>query len=434
MSTFGTLFKVSTFGESHGKGVGCIVDGVPPNMELTEADIQTQLTRRRPGQSVITTERKEFDKVTILSGTEFGKTLGTPICMVVMNEDQRKHDYATTDVCPRPGHAEYTYLQKYGCKASSGGGRSSARETIGRVAAGALAEKYLAQTYGTQIVCWVSSIMDIEIPKDEARALEERCPSREEVDTVGAVIHGEVEKVLMDSNGDWYDLTGKPIAKKAGVEVKGAVLHTRCPHPPTAARMAARIMELRIAEDSTGGIATTVIKTLPAGLGEPVFDKVEAELAKAMMSLPATKGFEIGAGFGCTRMKGSEHNDLFVPAHGAKAGVLDTATNHAGGTLGGITTGKPLVLRVAIKPASSIAQSQQTATYDGKESALEVKGRHDPCVLSRCPPLLEGMAAITILDLVLRQKSRTDAPLHCAQLTGEERELNGRPAKRAKHA
>jgi chorismate synthase len=411
MSSFGTLFKVSTFGESHGKGVGCIVDGVPPNLDLSEEDIQPQLTRRRPGQSTITTARAEFDQVTILSGVEFGKTLGTPIAMVVYNEDQRKHDYANTDTCPRPGHAEYTYMQKYNCKASSGGGRASARETIARVAAGALAEKWLKTMYGTTVVTWVSQVSDICIPKDDAKALEDKPPTREDIDKLGCVIDGG--EVLKDADGNCYDKTGKPIDKVD--EVEGALLHTRCPHPRTAVAMAVRIKELRAAEDSTGGVATTVITKVPVGLGEPVFDKAEAELAKAMISLPATKGFEIGEGFACAAMNGSHHNDLFVASGKdsprGRPPLLDTATNHAGGTLGGITTGKNIVMRVAIKPASSIAQPQETAKYNGESSVLEVKGRHDPCVLPRCPPLLEGMSAITIADLVLRQRSRVDAPL-----------------------
>jgi chorismate synthase len=409
MSSFGVLFKVSTFGESHGKAVGCIVDGVPPNLELSEEDIQPQLTRRRPGQSTITTARAEFDRVTILSGVEFGKTLGTPIAMTVQNEDQRKFDYASVDVCPRPGHAEYTYMQKYDAKASSGGGRASARETIGRVAAGALAEKWLEKQYGTKFVTWVSQVGNICIPKEDALALEQKPPSREEVDTLGSVVDGG--EVLKDAKGQCYDKTGKPL-KENDFHVEGPLLHTRCPHPATAVKMAVHIKDLRAAEDSTGGVATTAITQCPIGLGEPVFDKAEAELAKAMMSLPATKGFEIGEGFGCAAMKGSEHNDLFVGASkDAPKGVLDTATNHAGGTLGGITNGKGIIMRVAIKPASSIAQPQATATYEGEKSVLEVKGRHDPCVLPRCPPLLEGMAAMTIMDLVLRQRSRVDKPL-----------------------
>jgi chorismate synthase len=251
-------------------------------------------------------------------------------------------------------------------------------------------------------------VSDICIPKDDAKALEDNPPSREDIDKKGCVIDGG--EVLKDADGNCYDKTGKPIDKVENVE--GALLHTRCPHPRTAVAMAVRIKELRAAEDSTGGVATTVITKVPVGLGEPVFDKAEAELAKAMMSLPATKGFEIGEGFACAAMNGSKHNDLFVAAgKGASDGLLDTATNHAGGTLGGITTGKNIVMRVAIKPASSIAQPQQTATYEGENSVLEVKGRHDPCVLPRAPPLLEGLSACAIMDLVLRQRSRTDQPL-----------------------
>mmetsp|Transcript_85601 Transcript_85601/g.239670 ORF Transcript_85601/g.239670 Transcript_85601/m.239670 type:complete len:428 (+) Transcript_85601:72-1355(+) len=413
MSSFGTLFRVTTFGESHGVGVGCIVDGVPANLDLTEADVQPQLTRRRPGQSSIVTPRSEADTVTILSGTENGKTLGTPIGMMVHNQNQKKFDYANTAQAPRPGHADYTYQVKYGTRASSGGGRASARETISRVAAGAIAEKWLAQEYGTKVVCWVSSVMDIDLPEDVARKLEENPPTREEIDEEGTVAEDDKYPYFVDKAGNKYSRAdGSPMpasTEPLGLEyAQGKKIFTRCPHPATAARMAARIHELRKKEDSTGGVCTCVVTGAPVGLGEPCFDKLEADLAKAMMSLPATKAFEIGEGFRAARMLGSAHNDRFA---GASNGLLRCQSNHAGGTLGGISSGEPIVMRVAIKPASSISQDQETCTFDGKAHTLSVKGRHDPCVLPRAPPLLEGMAAITVADACMRQQARSRAPL-----------------------
>lgn len=433
MSSFGVLFKVSTFGESHGVGVGCIVDGVPANVPLTEADVQPQLTRRRPGQSSIVTPRNESDTVTILSGVENGMTLGTPIGMLVHNQNQRKFDYANTTAAPRPGHADYTYQVKYGTRASSGGGRASARETIGRVAAGAIAEKWMLGEYGTKVVCWVNSIMDIDMPKEAALKLEENPPTREFVDNEGTLVEDDAFPYFVDRHGKRYSREdGSPLPAgegKDGLEFeKGKKIFTRCPHAPTAARMAARIHQLRKKEDSTGGVCTCVITGLPVGLGEPCFDKLEAEMAKAMMSLPATKGFEIGEGFNCARMLGSEHNDCFQAGGN---GLLKCKTNHAGGTLGGISTGEHMVFRVAIKAASSISQDQETVTFDGEAHTLSVKGRHDPCVLPRAPPLLEGMAAITAADACLRQRARSGQPLKTlanATADGEP------PAKAAKVA
>jgi len=428
MSTFGTLFRVTTFGESHGVGVGCIVDGVPANLDLTEADVQPQLTRRRPGQSSIVTPRSEGDVVTILSGTENGKTLGTPIGMMVHNQNQKKFDYANTAQAPRPGHADYTYQVKYGTRASSGGGRASARETIGRVAAGAIAEKWMEQEWGTKVVCWVNSVKDIDLPKDVALELEQNPPTREYIDSEGTLAEDEKYPYFVDRHGKKYSRTdGSPLpdsAGPAGLEFeKGKKIYTRCPHAPTAAKIVACIHDLRKKEDSTGGVCTCVVSGVPVGLGEPCFDKLEAELAKAMMSLPATKGFEVGEGFEAGRMLGSQHNDRFV---GANDGLLRCRTNHAGGTLGGISSGENLVMRVAIKPASSISQDQETCTFDGEKHVLSVKGRHDPCVLPRAPPLLEGMAAITVADACMRQRARAGGPL----LTLEQVKENGeRPAK-----
>lgn len=362
-STLGTLYKVTTFGESHCKGVGAIVDGCPPGMALTEADIQPQLSRRRPGQSDLSTPRQEADQVTIYSGTEFGRTLGTPIMLLVNNKDQRPQDYGEMSRIPRPSHADFTYQMKYGVRASSGGGRSSARETIGRVAAGAIAEKWLHETYGTEIVAWVSAVGDIEAPAMDVERI-----SRAEVDA-----------------------------------------HlVRCPDAATAARMEARVKEVLAAKDSTGGILTCVCRNVPIGLGEPVFDKLEARLAQAMLSLPATKGFDIGSGFAGTRMRGSEHNDPFT----RKGEQLGTRTNYSGGVQGGISNGEPIVFRVAFKPVATIGQAQETVDFDGQPVTLEAKGRHDPCVVPRAVPIVESMAALVLIDLALRQRARlTVSPL-----------------------
>lgn len=355
-STLGTLFKVTTFGESHCKGVGAIVDGCPPGMALTEADIQPQLSRRRPGQSDLSTPRQEADQVTIYSGTEFGRTLGTPIMLLINNKDQRPQDYGEMSRIPRPSHADFTYQMKYGIRASSGGGRSSARETIGRVAAGAIAEKWLRETYGTEIVAWVSAVGDIEAP---------------EVD-VARISRAEVDAQLI-----------------------------RCPDAATAGRMESLVREVLEAKDSTGGILTCVCRNVPIGLGEPVFDKLEARLAQAMLSLPATKGFDIGSGFAGTRMRGSLHNDLFIK----KGQQLGTRTNYSGGVQGGISNGEPIVFRVAFKPVATIGQVQDTVDFDGCEVELAAKGRHDPCVVPRAVPIVESMAALVLIDLALRQRA-----------------------------
>jgi len=356
-STLGTLYKVSTFGESHCKGVGAIVDGCPSGMELSEADIQPQLSRRRPGQSDLTTPRNEADQVTIYSGTEFGKTLGTPIMLLVHNKDQRPADYGEMSTIPRPSHADFTYQLKYGTRASSGGGRSSARETIGRVAAGAIAEKWLKENFGTEIVAWVSSVGDITAPELDCESI-----SRNIVDET-------------------------PI---------------RCPHAETAARMQERVAEVLEAKDSTGGILTCVCRHVPIGLGEPVFDKLEARLAQAMLSIPATKGFDIGSGFAGTTLRGSQHNDPFIP----KAGRLGTVTNNSGGVQGGISNGEPIIFRVAFKPVATIGLMQNTVDFDGNAVELAAKGRHDPCVVPRAVPIVESMAALVLMDLALQQQAR----------------------------
>jgi len=357
-SSFGRFFRISTFGESHCAGVGVVVDGVPPRMTLSAADIQVQLDRRRPGGNKLGTERNEADQVQILSGVENGLTLGTPIGMLVRNKDQRPGDYGSMSAIPRPSHADYTYRAKYGIHASSGGGRSSARETIGRVAAGALAEKYLSERHGIEIVAWVSSV-----GQHDAAAIDMNTITRDQVD---------------DND-------------------------IRCPDRAAAARMTEEIVAAREAKDSVGGVITCVCRNLPAGLGEPVFDRLEAKLAQAMLSLPATKGFEIGSGFAGARMRGSAHNDPFVQ----RDGRLGTLTNYSGGVQGGISNGEHVYFRVAFKPPATIGQAQDTVNYDGEDAVLEAKGRHDPCVVPRAVPIVETMTALVLADLAMIQKMRS---------------------------
>ncbi len=356
-SSFGTLYKVSTYGESHCKGVGVVIDGCPPGLELTEADIQPQLDRRRPGQSAISTDRQEADQVTILSGTEFGKTLGTPIALHVNNKDQRPQDYGNISDTPRPSHADFTYQMKYGTRASSGGGRSSARETIGTVASGAVAMKVLKERYDIEIVAWVTSAGPIE-----SEPVDHNNITREEVDQ-----------------------------------------HiTRCPDLNAAAKMEELITELKDAGDSTGGTVSCVIRNAPVGIGEPSYEKLEAKLAQAMLAIPATKGFEVGSGFEGTKLKGSQHNDPFT----WKDDRLGTITNNSGGIQGGISNGEPIIFKTAFKPPATISLPQDTASFSGEEKVMAAKGRHDPCVVSRAVPIVEGMAALVILDMVMRQEAR----------------------------
>jgi len=354
-STFGTLFRVTTFGESHCRGVGAVIDGCPSNMPLTEADIQPQLDRRRPGQSRLSTDRSEADTVTILSGVENGRTLGTPVALLVANKDQRPGDYTAMRDIPRPSHADFTYQEKYGIRAASGGGRSSARETIGRVAAGAVAEKYLRETFGVEIVAWVSGVGTITAPWPD-------------MDTIG--------RDQVDNN---------PV---------------RCPDVSIAAEMIGRVEQARADKDSVGGIVSCVCRHLPVGLGEPVFDKLEARLAQAMLSIPATKGFEVGSGFAGARMSGSAHNDPFVK----KGSGLGTVTNHSGGIQGGISNGEPLFFRGAFNPPATIGIPQKTVDFSGNDVVLEAGGRHDPCVVPRAVPIVETMAAQVLADLALCQK------------------------------
>lgn len=361
-SSFGTLYRVTTFGESHCKGVGTVVDGCPPNLALAETDIQPQLDRRRPGQSKLTTDRREADQVTILSGVENGRTLGTPIALLVANRDQRPGDYKNMQDIPRPSHADFTYQMKYGIRASSGGGRSSARETIGRVAAGAIAQKILRQAYGVEIVAWVSRVGDIEAAGIDMQS---------------------VDRVQVDRN------------------------LIRCPDTAAAQQMITAVADARDQKDSLGGVVSCVCRNVPMGLGEPVFDKLEAQLAQAMLSIPATKGFEIGSGFAGTRMRGSQHNDPFVQ----KEGRLGTVTNNSGGIQGGISNGEPIYFRVAFKPPATIGLEQHTADFEGNDVILAAKGRHDPCVLPRAVPIVETMTALVLLDNALRQAARCNRNL-----------------------
>lgn len=384
MSTFGTYYRVSTFGESHCKAVGCVVDGIPPGLAVEDVDIQRQLTRRRPGQSNLTTPRDEKDKVEILSGTERNVTLGTPVAMMVRNQDQRPHDYTdeTLDAYPRPSHADFTYLEKYNVKASSGGGRSSARETIGRVAAGALAEKYLKEAYGIEIVAFVSGVGQVHLPQYIAKTSEED------------------EETELPMSENFINLLSTVTRESVDKE------DVRCPDADVAERMRQRILAAKSKNDSIGGMVTCVIRNTPVGLGEPSFDKLEALLAHAMMSIPATKGFEIGSGFRGTEVPGSIHNDAFV----AKPdGTLGTKTNWSGGIQGGISNGEHIYFRVAFKPPATISQEQKTTQYDGTEGVLSSRGRHDPCVVPRAIPIVESMAALVLMDTVLAQDARSKA-------------------------
>ncbi|KAJ8497186.1 hypothetical protein ONZ51_g641 [Trametes cubensis] len=387
MSTFGTLFRVTTYGESHCASVGAIIDGCPPGLPLAAQDVQVQLSRRRPGQSNLTTPRDEKDLVHLQSGIEHGVTLGTPIGLLVRNEDQRPKDYSETDLYPRPSHADWTYLEKYGVKASSGGGRSSARETIGRVAAGAIAEKYLKLAYGIEIVAFVSSVGKIDMPS--AVSPPSQVPDDDD-DTVEDALSPEFVELLKTVTREQVD--AQP---------------TRCPHAETSERMIKRILRAKEANDSIGGTVTCVIRGAPAGLGEPVFDKLEATLAHAMLSIPATKAFEIGSGFRGTRVPGSRHNDAFVRREGG--GGLATRTNWSGGVQGGISNGEDIYFRVGFKSPATITQPQETAQYDGTPGTLAARGRHDPCVVPRAVPIVEAMAALVIMDQVLIQNARRAA-------------------------
>lgn len=352
-NTFGHLFRITTFGESHGGGVGVVVDGCPPRLALSPDEIQFELDRRRPGQSKITTPRKESDTCEILSGLFEGKTLGTPIMILVRNKDTRPQDYDEMAQKYRPSHADATYDAKYGIRNWQGGGRSSARETIGRVAAGAIAKKILRQVAGVEIVGYVKRIKDLE----------------------GAVDVNTVTLEQVESN------------------------IVRCPDSECAERMIELIEQIGRTGDSVGGVVECVARQVPKGLGMPVFDKLEADLAKAVMSLPASKGFEIGSGFAGTLLTGSEHNDEFYTDD---QGQIRTLTNRSGGIQGGISNGETIVMRVAFKPTATIRKEQRTVTQTGEEVTLAAKGRHDPCVLPRAVPMVEAMVALVLCDHLLR--------------------------------
>jgi len=356
-SSFGQLFRITTWGESHGGGVGVVIDGCPPRLELSEEDVQRDLDRRRPGQSEIVTPRDEADRCQILSGVFEGLTLGTPISILVKNKDARPEAYAEMKTAFRPSHADFTYEAKYGIRNWQGGGRASARETVGRVAAGAVAKKILSKlSQGRfEIVAYVTQIHDV----------------------VARVDRSSVCAEAVERNA------------------------VRCPDEAAAERMSALIQSVRTEGDSVGGVIECVVRGIDAGLGEPVFDKLEADLAKAMLSLPASKGFEIGSGFAATRMKGSEHNDPFE----VRNEKVRTTTNNSGGVQGGISNGQDIFFRVAFKPTSTIARDQKTVTAALEEITLAARGRHDPCVLPRAVPIVEAMAALVVCDHALRQRA-----------------------------
>jgi chorismate synthase len=355
-NSFGHLFRITTWGESHGGGVGVVVDGCPPRLTLTEADIQPDLDRRRPGQSKIVTPRKESDTVQILSGTFEGKTLGTPISMWVKNTDQRPEAYSEMATKFRPSHADYTYQAKYGFRNWQGGGRSSARETIGRVAAAAIAKKILRERFGVEVLAYVK----------------------------------QVQRIIAEVNPDTVKFK----------DIESNIV--RCPEAATAEKMIRLIEKMRRAGDSVGGIVEGVARGVPAGWGEPVFDRLEADLGKGMLSLPASKAFEIGSGFGGILMTGREHNDAFR----ARGGKVHTLTNRSGGVQGGISNGETIYFRVAFKPVATVMHEQETVDVNLKNTTLKGRGRHDPCVLPRAVPMVEAMTALVLVDHALRHHAQ----------------------------
>ena len=354
-NTFGQLFRITTFGESHGEAIGGVIDGFPAGIEVNEELIHQDLQRRRPGQSKLTTQRKESEEFQILSGVFEGKSLGSPIAVTIPNSDARSKDYAHLEKTYRPSHADFTYEAKYCHRDHRGGGRSSARETAARVVAGAFATMLLQQV-GIEIVSYVSSVANISAAVDDKM-----------------VSLADVEKSLV-----------------------------RCPDEKASSEMEKLIDSIRKEGDTVGGIIRCVVRNVHAGLGEPVFDKLHAELGKAMLSINAVKGFEIGSGFASTKMRGSEHNDIFT----SNAGKVETITNHSGGVQGGISNGMDITFNVAFKPVATIMQSQLSVNSDGKEVTLEGKGRHDPCVVPRAVPIVEAMAAIVLTDYYLRNKTQ----------------------------
>jgi chorismate synthase len=356
-NSFGEIFRITTFGESHGGAVGVVVDGCPPGLAISTADIQKQLDRRKPGQSDITTPRKEEDTIQILSGVFEGVTTGTPILLLAHNKDVRSEDYDHLKRLFRPSHADYTYLAKYGLRDYRGSGRASARETLGRVAAGAIALKFLKETLGVEILSYVEQV-------------------------------GEI------STNVSYDLV-------TAKEIEANIV--RCPDRSVAPQMIDLIRDVQADGDSIGGIIRGVVRGMPAGLGEPVFDKLHADLGKALLSINAVKGFEVGLGFNAVHLRGSQHNDAFIVN---ELGEVSTRTNNAGGVLGGISSGEPLTFRVAFKPVATIAKEQDTVTVEGTPVTLEASGRHDPCVLPRAVPIVDAMTALVLMDHYLRHKAQ----------------------------
>ncbi|KAK9950130.1 hypothetical protein M0R45_005632 [Rubus argutus] len=356
-STFGNHFRVTTYGESHGGAVGCVIDGVPPRIPLSEADLQPDLDRRRPGQSRITTPRKETDTCRILSGVYEGLTTGTPIHVFVPNTDHRGGDYDEMSDAYRPSHADATTDMKFGIRIVQGGGRSSARETIARVAAGAVAKKILKDFSGTEVLAYVSQVHKVVLPED-----------------------------LVDDHTLTLD------------QIESNIV--RCPDPEYAEKMIAAIDAVRVRGDSVGGVVRCIVRNCPRGLGSPVFDKLEAELAKACMSLPATKGFEFGSGFAGTFLTGSEHNDEFYTDEQER---VRTRTNRSGGIQGGISNGEIINMRTAFKPTATIARKQNTVTKNKEEIELTARGRHDPCVVPRAVPMVEAVVALVLMDQLMAQ-------------------------------
>lgn len=352
MNSYGTLFRITTFGESHGHSIGVVIDGCPAGLQIDETFIQAELDRRRPGQSKITTQRKEDDTFKILSGVFEGKSTGAPIALVIENSDQRSKDYSHLENTFRPSHADYTYEVKYGLRDHRGGGRSSARETAARVAAGAIA-KMLLKKHSVEINAYVSQVGELKAPH----------------------------------------YTQLDLSKTEDTIV-------RCPDAVTAEKMIALIDQTRLNRDTIGGIVTCVIKNTPVGLGEPVFDKLHAELGKAMLGINAVKGFEYGSGFEGVKMYGSQHNDEFY----SDGGKIKTKTNHSGGVQGGISNGEDIYFNVAFKPVATIMQDQQSVDKEGNEVTVSGKGRHDPCVVPRAVPIVEAMAALVMVDFFLRSK------------------------------
>jgi len=369
-NSFGQLFRITTAGESHGPGNVVIVDGVPPGIPLSTDDLQIDLNRRRPGQSHIVTQRDESDTPEILSGVFQGRTTGTSLAILIRNQDQRSRDYSDIADRYRPGHADHGYDSKYGFRDYRGGGRSSARETTARVAAGTIAKKILEDAFQGRVVGYVTQVGHIVATIAD--------PSAVTLDQVEKLPNGEPNIV-------------------------------RCPDPGVAAQMVALIDDVRKDGDSIGGVAEITASNIPAGLGEPVFDKIKADLAKALFSLPAVLGVEYGIGFGCATLRGSQNNDIFVPdpdhVSGGHAGIR-TETNRHGGMLGGITSGQPIVLRAAVKPTSSLPIEQRTVTSQGEATTIRTRGRHDPCLLPRFIPMAEAMVAIVLADHWLRWKAQ----------------------------